>query len=289
MKHTNRCRIKSKLHQVSARAYYTIIMRIFAFTRVGDTLKLGLKNIAHASKSPVPRNQNSTCIARAASSSGFDWNLYVSVLNLEDKPLYFCSETVPIQFSSIHRTAEMDLVRRFPRTTCFALTAYHQEHGCGRNALDHAELERDLVSIKPSSGRVMTGFAFFPGARETFQKRFFLTSPQHHASVMEPIVADLARKYGQAAFYRYVWREEAIVQELVATVSCQTVSSFPIVSVVPAPYPPVFADPSYHSVFHGMKKTKEVLLDFQASSAVYLPGVVVHTFTGLKFSHLSNI
>lgn len=192
----------------------------------------------------------------------------MSALNLEDKPLYFCSETVPAQFSSIHRTTDNnDLGRRFPRGTCFALTAHHTGSSVN-NALDHEELERDLVSIKPSSGRIMTGFAFIPGARETLQKRLFLTSPQHHASAMEPIVAELARKYGQAAFYRYVWREEAVVQELVATVSCQTVSSFPIVPVVPAPYPPVFAEPSYHSIFLGRKKTKEVLLEFQASSIV---------------------
>ena len=270
-------------------------MKFFALVRVGGTLKFTLKKLARVSEYqvtvkvyppshsylfPHETMQNSTWTKMAeASSSSFDWNLLVSVLNLEDKPLYFCSETVPNRYSSIHST-EGDLLARFPRGTCFALTAHNpgdSQQSSVRNALAHAALERDLVSCKPSNARVLSSFAFFPGTRGRFQRSLFISSPQHQTGATEQVVAEMARKYGQPAFYRYVWKAETIVQELVATVSCQLVSSFPIapapfpiVAIAPAPYPPVFADASSHSVFHGVKKIKEVLLELQASTAMHL-------------------
>eukprot|EP00731_Ephydatia_muelleri_P004017 Em0002g193a len=75
-----------------------------------------------------------------------------------------------------------------------------------------------------------------------------------------------AKRHGQASYFRYVRRREDddVIQELVDTAGGRIISSSRIVSVSAPQCPPMFADPSYNSVFHGIKKIAEVLKDLQA-------------------------
>ena len=204
----------------------------------------------------------------AGKASECDWDSCLSAVNLEDATLFICSESVPAKIGATPLAAG-DLRERFPRGACFALTAHNpgdQLQSSARNSLTHAALERDLISCKPSEVQVLNSFALLPdGSGSRFERGFFLVSPCHQSRAVQKVVSDLALKYGQSSYFRYVSEEEDgdVIQQLVETTSGRLMTSSRLVSVSAPKCPPMFVDPSYNSVFHGIKKIGDVLNDLK--------------------------
>ena len=212
--------------------------------------------------------------------SDCDWESCLSAVNLGDRTLFICSETVPGQIG-VTRLGDEDLRTHFPQGTCFALTAHNpgdQLQSNTKNALANATLEAELRADKPSEACVLNSFALVPqprGAR--FERGFFIVSPFPQSSAVENVVMAAAKRHGQASYFRYVRRREDddVIQELVDTAGGRIISSSRIVSVSAPQCPPMFADPSYNSVFHGIKKITEVLKDLQVTpEIVYILSLV---------------
>ena len=206
-----------------------------------------------------------------AKTSDCDWDSCLSAVNLGDKTLFICSECVPGKIGATQQTVgDADLRARFPQGTCFALTAHNpgdKQQSSVRNALANAALERDLVSCKPSEAHVLNSFALAPtssGTPPRFERGFFITSSCHQSSTAEKVVADAAKKYGQASYFRYVRKEGGdVIQQWVETMSGRVIASSRLVSVAAPQCPPMFGDPSYNSVFRGREKIGDVLKELQ--------------------------
>ena len=202
-------------------------------------------------------------------ASDCDWDSCLSAVNLGDRTLYICSEAVPGKIGASRLPGDEHLIRtHFPQGTCFALTAYNpgdQLQSNTKNALVNATLEKELQSEKPSEVGLLNSFAIVnQHGGNRFERGFFLVSPSRQSSAAENVVTAAAKRYGQASYFRYVRREDDdVFQELVDTASGRVVVSSRIVPVSAPHCPPMFADPSHNSVFHGIKKIAQVLKDLQ--------------------------
>ena len=213
---------------------------------------------------------------RMASGLQRDWDLAVNTVELNDGPVYFCSEKVlsdPTTRDAVklhQETLTTTFRREFSSTVSFAFTAYNPgdvSQSDVKNAIDYDRLEKDLAKRKPAGSSVHRCFGFFPDDSSHFERGFTIVVSDDSEIVknIRKFVNDMCVEYGQAGYYEYNERNGSIYQDLVAVPSQKTEAVSPLVRVdLPACHP-VFAHPNYHSVFHSIAKLQEVLSEMKVS------------------------
>ena len=186
-----------------------------------------------------------------------NWDLCVSAVEVEQRPIYFCSENVATQ------RQQGILLENFPWKRSLALTAYNpgdRSQSSVKNAIVYDELGKELKAYTPDGASVLSSFAFFPDNPAFFERGFFVTASENVA-VTEDFVKKLAKKYEQAGYFRYEVRGDRVYQILVSVHDGKLQSESPLIQIAPPLSHPVFSHPSHHSVFHDFSKVQEVLSD----------------------------
>ena len=120
-----------------------------------------------------------------ASSSGLqrDWDVCVNAVELDEGPIYFCSEKVlsdPVTCDAVklHREKLIDtFAREFPASIEFMFTAYNpgdKAQSDVKNAVDYDRLEKELNERKPPGSTIRRCFGFFSDDSSHFERRFGL-------------------------------------------------------------------------------------------------------------------
>lgn len=215
---------------------------------------------------------------RMASSNGLqrDWDVSVNAVELDDGPIYFCSEKVlsdPVtcDAAKLHRETLIDtFAREFPASIKFAFTAYNPgdvTQSDVKNAVDYDRLEKELKKQKPPGSTIRRSFGFFPNDSSHFERGLSLiisNEPQVVQRARE-FVNNMCLKYGQAGYFEYACREGKIYQDLVAVPSQKVEATSPLVRVEVPSCHPVFVHPHCHSVFHNFTKLHRVLSEMKVS------------------------
>lgn len=211
-----------------------------------------------------------------ASSSGLqrDWDVSVNAVELDNGPIFFCSEKVlsdPVTCDAVklHREKLVDtFAREFPASIEFMFTAYNPGDVAQsevKNAVDYYRLEKELNERKPPGSTIRRCFGFFPDDSSHFERGFGLvvSNELEVAQNAREFVNDMCLKYGQAGYFEYVWREGKIYQDLVSVPSQKVEAISPLVRVDVPSCHPVFVHPHYHSIFHDFKKLQRVLSEMK--------------------------
>ena len=213
---------------------------------------------------------------RMASGLQRDWDLAVNAVELDDGPVYFCSEKVLSDPTTrdavkVHKeTLTATLHGKFPSTVSFAFTAYNPgdiSQSDVKNAIDYDKLEKDLLKRKPDGSSMHRCYGFFPDDSSHFERGLTLVVADDSEVVKNArkFVNTVCVEYGQAGYYEYNERDGSIYQDLVAVPSQKTEAVSPLVRVdLPACHP-VFAHSNYHSVFHSVGKFQQVFSEMNVS------------------------
>ena len=216
---------------------------------------------------------------RMASGLQRDWDLVVNAIELNDGPVYFCSEKVlsdPTTCDAVklHKETLTETFRReFPSTVSFAFTAYNPgdvSQSDVKNAIDYDKLVKDLAKRKPSGSTLQRSYGFFPDDSSHFERGLSLivSDESEVTKNARKFVNDMCLEYGQAGYFEYNERDGCLYQDLVAVPSQKVEAVSPLVRVALPPCHPVFAHPNYHSVFHSVTKLQQVVSEMKVSSSV---------------------
>ena len=241
---------------------------------------------------------------RMASGLQRDWDLAVSAIELNDGPVYFCSEKVlsdPTTRNAVklHKKTLTETFRReFPSTVSFAFTAYNPgdvSQSDVKNAIDYDRLEKDLAKRKPAGSSVQRVFGFIPNDSSHFERGLSLIVSDDSEIVKNArkFVNDMCVEYGQEGYYEYNERDGSIYRDLVVVPSQKVEAISPLVRVDIPPCHPVFARPNYHSVFHSIAKLQQVLSEMKVSYESVFNLCHLHltnggNFQGVQFYRFHN-
>ena len=208
----------------------------------------------------------SSILRRTMATFQRNWDLCVSAVELQEGPLYICSEAVPRQK---HHSA---FEKNFPWKRALALTSYNpgdRSQSNVKNAVAYDKLKKELKASLPNGTSVLSSFAFFPDNPACVERGFFVIVSEDPATSeeTETFIKEVTKKYEQAGFFCYEVKEGGVYQKLVSAQDGKLLSECPLVQVAPPVSHPVFSHPSHHSVFHDFNKVRNVLSDCKVSRA----------------------
>ena len=205
-----------------------------------------------------------------------DWDLAVNAIELNDGPVYFCSEKVLSDPSTRdiikphHETFAETFHGNFPSTISFAFTACNPgdvSQSDVKNAIDYDKLQKelDLATTKQPGVTVKGSYGFFQDDSSHFERGFFLTASNDTdvAKQTRKFVNEICLKYGQKGYFEYNMRGRCIYQDLVSVPDQKVEAVSPLVQVVAPPCHPAFGHSNYHSVFHSVTKLQQVLSEMK--------------------------
>ncbi len=217
---------------------------------------------------------------RMASGLQRDWDLAVNAVELNEGPVYFCSEKVlsdPTTKDAVklHQdTLSATFRSQFPSTVSFAFTAYNPgdiSQSDVKNAIDYDKLEKELLKRKPADSSMHRSFGFFPDDSSHFERGLTLvvSDDSEIVKMAQKFVNDMCVEYGQAGYCEYIERDGSIYQNLVAVPNQKLEAVSRLVRVDLPSCHPVFAHPNYHSVFHSIAKLQQVISEMNVSKWFY--------------------
>lgn len=229
---------------------------------------------------------------RMASGLQRDWDLSVNTIEMDDGPVYFCSEKVlsdPTTREAVKRHGETLTETfenlEFPSSVSFAFTAYNPgdvSQSDVKNAIDYDRLEKELVKRKPFGTTVRKNYGFFPDDSSHFERGFHLITSQEIANDVRKFVNEMCLEFGQAGYFEYNTRDGCVYQDLVSVPNQKVEAVSSLVRVTVPSCHPVFAHTNYHSVFHTVTKLQQVLSEMKVSG-VY--DVHEHCITDARRDH----
>lgn len=209
-----------------------------------------------------------------------DWDLSVSVTAGDNGPVYFCSENLPLRESQIRLSEDQDNLGRLVCLSTwklsFGITASNPADAPHSNIMYNSfandQLERELTEKCQQFGskvELIPSFAYFPDDEaNSVEKGFFVRVSAESAESVKALIAEMARKFGQAGYFEYEVVGGKIYQKLFTTIADtdRLVCSSPLVQIEPpAECHPLFTHSSLCPVFQDKAKVDRVLSEVSSS------------------------